>query len=427
MNINKDIKELLKAQIITPETAADIQAYYQSRKANATNRLFVIFGILGALLIGLGIILIFAHNWDTLPRLFKTGLTFLLLFIAQLICGYAITKKSTSIAWRESSTVFLFLIIGATIALIGQIYHLPGNLGRFLLTWMLLGLPLVYLAKSSISSILYIIGITAYACEIGYWMHPVAESWLYWILLLAIIPHFIILIRNYPESGFLTLHKWLLPLSPVITLGTIASNNSEFMFVAYISMFGLYHIIGNTLFNNEKKAINNAFTLTGILGTLSLLLTLSFDWFWNELQKGSFHPEYMLISREGITAILVTIFAIVLKIFAASRYKKIDLSPFSYAFILFFFIFLAGMATPSAVFLINLLLFAMGLGGIIMGAKNGEIQELNLGLLVISALIICRFFDTEFSFVTRGIVFVLIGSGFFTANYWMLKKRKANA
>jgi len=39
-------------------------------------------------------------------------------------------------------------------------------------------------------------------------------------------------------------------------------------------------------------------------------------------------------------------------------------------------------------------------------------------------LIICRFFDTNLSFVLRGLLFVLVGLGFFAMNYWMIRKRK---
>ncbi len=39
-------------------------------------------------------------------------------------------------------------------------------------------------------------------------------------------------------------------------------------------------------------------------------------------------------------------------------------------------------------------------------------------------LIACRFFDTEISFVIRGLLFVVIGIGFFGANYLMHKKQQ---
>ena len=66
MSINKDIPELLNAGVITEKTADKLRGYYKSKdvappKTSALNyRLMVVFGILGAILIGLGIILIIA-------------------------------------------------------------------------------------------------------------------------------------------------------------------------------------------------------------------------------------------------------------------------------------------------------------------------------------------------------------------------------
>lgn len=55
MNIQKDISELIKAEIIDEMTAARILEYYKTKKDSSTKWLFAIFGVLGAILMGLGI------------------------------------------------------------------------------------------------------------------------------------------------------------------------------------------------------------------------------------------------------------------------------------------------------------------------------------------------------------------------------------
>ena len=89
MTITRDIQELIKADIISQETADKIQNYYQKKRGQSANRLFIVFGILGAILVGLGIILILAHNWDELSRTTKTIFAFLPLLIGQAFCGFA--------------------------------------------------------------------------------------------------------------------------------------------------------------------------------------------------------------------------------------------------------------------------------------------------------------------------------------------------
>jgi hypothetical protein len=71
-------------------------------------------------------------------------------------------------------------------------------------------------------------------------------------------------------------------------------------------------------------------------------------------------------------------------------------------------------------------LLALGVLYIRKGIRQDHLGILNYGLLIITALIICRFFDTKWSFILRGILFVMVGIGFFIANYQMLQKRKDN-
>jgi hypothetical protein len=60
------------------------------------------------------------------------------------------------------------------------------------------------------------------------------------------------------------------------------------------------------------------------------------------------------------------------------------------------------------------------------GIRYDHLVILNYGLITVTALITCRFFDTDLNFVFRGLLFIFIGAGFFAANYFMLQKRKDN-
>ena len=124
MSILIDIQELITAEVISQDTADKMQAYYQSKKGKSQNRLFAVFGVLGSLLVGLGIILILAHNWDELSRNVKSFIAFVPLVLAQIVCGFVLFKKQESIAWRESSATFLFVAIASSISLVAQIYNI---------------------------------------------------------------------------------------------------------------------------------------------------------------------------------------------------------------------------------------------------------------------------------------------------------------
>lgn len=426
MSILKDIPELLKAEVITQETADRIQGYYKNKSGSSTNRLFIVFGIFGAILVGLGIILIIAHNWDKLSRTTKTFYAFLPLCIGQVLCGFALIKKQDSIAWRESATSFLFFSVGASISLVSQIYNIPGNLSSFLLTWMLLCFPLIYVMKSSVASLLYLIGITYYACETSYWSYLPSGSYLYWVLLLSALPHYYLLYKKKPIGNFMFFHNWMIPLSVVITLGTVANTMEELMFIAYISLFGLLYLIGDRDFFIHQKQGNNGYRILGSLGTIVLLLILSFDWFWEGLRGKDLQFNEVITAPEFFASAIASILAAGL-LYVHQKNKPLNkIKPLAPIFILFIITFTLGLSLSIAVVLINIYVFALGILTIRDGAKQDHLGILNFGLLIITALVICRFFDTDLSFVVRGIMFVSVGTGFFAANYWMLKKRRIN-
>jgi hypothetical protein len=102
------------------------------------------------------------------------------------------------------------------------------------------------------------------------------------------------------------------------------------------------------------------------------------------------------------------------------------MNPFEFVFLFFILIFLIGLNSPVAVVLVNLLVLGLGIFLVRKGANLDHLGILNYGLLIIAILVTCRFFDSDLNFIIRGILFLIVGIGFFVSNLWMLKKRKAN-
>lgn len=427
MTILKDIAELIKAGIISQETADKIQKYYKSKNEESNNsKLFIVFGVLGAILVGLGVILIISHNWDELSRATKTLFAFLPLVIGQILGVFVMLKKSKSTAWREGVAAFIFFAVGASIAMVSQIYNIPGDLKDFMLTWMLLCLPLVYVMKSSIASLLYIAGITFYASHVGYWSYPYIESYTYWILLLAILPYYYLLYKKSLQSNFMSFHNWLVPLSITIALGTVADSTEILLPIAYSSLFGLFYLVGKLPFLETQKLRNNGYIIIGSLGSVILLLILSFNDFWKELRSEKLQFSEVITTPEFIATSIIVLLASVLLYKNWNKQPMKDINPIGGLFLVFILIYVIGIVSPISVVLVNLLLFATGILIIREGAKKNHLGILNYGLLIITALVISRFFDTDISFIIRGILFIGVGIGFFATNYWMLKKRKTN-
>lgn len=417
----------MQAGIIPQETADKISDYYLNQRTPSQNRIVIAFGILGAILVGLGIILIIAHNWDEFPRMVKTGFAFLPLVAGQIVCGFTLMKKRGSIAWVESATAFLFFAVGASISLVSQVYNIPGNLTSFLFTWMLLCLPLIYVMNSSIASLLYLIGITYYACESGYWSHPATESYWYWILLLLALPHFVRLHRKQPEGNFMIFHNWLVPLSLLTALGTVAESTEELMFIAYMSLLGLFYLFGSSEFFSEQKRRSNGFFIISSVGTIGMLLAFSFDWFWKMLARSNLRYREVVSSPEFYASAIITLVALGFLFRQMKNQPLREIKPLGVVFLVFIVTFIMGLSSITLpLIIINLLALAIGVLTIRSGAQADHLGILNFGLLIITALVVCRYFDSDLSFVAKGILFVSVGLGFFFSNYLMLKKRKAH-
>ena len=73
--------------------------------------------------------------------------------------------------------------------------------------------------------------------------------------------------------------------------------------------------------------------------------------------------------------------------------------------------------------LFNLYMFALGLGTIFLGIRSSEMGTVNGGMLILSMLILARFFDSDLGFVVRGVGFILVGIGFLVTNIILTKRR----
>lgn len=414
-NLQTELQTLLKEGIIDTTVAQRINDYYASKSTKSDNRLLTIFSILGATLVGLGIILMLAHNWDEFTRPLKTILAFLPLLIGQIACFYVILKKPENQPWREGSATFLFFALGACISLISQIYNIPGNMATFLLSWMALSIPIVYIMRASMPSLLYLIGISWFVGEASYWGFSLTSVHYYWLLLIGALPYYILLIKKSPGGNFTNFHHWFLLLSVSFSLGAIGHSNEDWLFIAYIALFATsINLRQLSVFQNKK-----AFSVIGHLGTIIPMYILSFDT-WGGIGNRLF-DDYFWASPEFYSAIALSALAIWSYRYNSNKNDNLT----RYTFALFTPVFIAGSFFPgTAQIVMNLLILAYSVVFILDGTHSNSLGKTNYGLAVISVLVICRFFDTDLSFITRGLIFIGLGAAFFASNTRIIKRKK---
>lgn len=415
----KEIESLLEHQVITTDIAEHINAYYASQTETKPNRLLVVFGVLGSLLVGLGIILILAHNWDDFSRSFKSVLAFVPLLIGQLAVGFSILKNKSN-TWREASGTFLFFAVGACMALISQIYNIPGNLSGYLLTWTALCVPLVYLLRSNALALLCLVFATYYACVYGLdYFREDNTPWWYLLLLVSLVPFYVMSLRKQSTSNIVSIFNWLFPLSIAIVLVNFVYFE-YYIFLAYFLLFSVFYNIGCLSRFSNQKLRSNGYLVTGSVGIITMLLIASFNWFWSDFFYGDKHNQ-----QNEVVCLILGIIALGVFITSKPTVKTLVNYPFQWVFLLFTILFfIGGHGIPMLI--INFLIFVLGVSHIVKGAKASHFGILNYGLLVVTLLVVCRFFDTNLPFWLRGLLFLIVGLGFFGANYYTVKKGKTN-
>lgn len=420
----RELPDWVKAGLITEEQKERLQEYYGPvEKASTPGWATAIVAILGVLLIGGGIILIFAYNWDDLSRAWRTVLSFAPLVLAQLIYGYAFFRRQDSPAWKEGASTFLFLMIGACIALISQTYHIAGTMDEYLLSWALLSIPLMYLMNASLPAVLYLTGIAWWATYRGD-----SATVAYWGLLAAAMPHLYLQVRPRRSPLRRNVLGWALTITfPIAWFWIIEPEIKAYSYIGTALILGVFHLGGQRLNLSEKSLIRLPFRTVGTVGMFIFSLILSFRF---KLEPNSVEMLINGLDYEPWAArinlgILIGLFIGYMYLFLAgfARRGPVFQTAAVFPFVVLLYVLMqAGGAQRPSMVLANLFTFAFGLAYLVSGIRHRHMGRVNVGLLFILILAAVRFFDTDWSYVVKGVAFVLLGIGFLTAN-WILSRQ----
>ena len=422
-----ELAGLVEAGILSEETAERIREFHRQNKAFRKDRVALLLAVLGAALLGLGIILLFAANWRRLGKTARLALAFLPLLTGQGLCLYTLLRKEDSPVWREASSTFLFLAVGAALALVGQVYHTGGYLASFLALWMLLGLPLVYLMRSGTTALLYLAGISfttrpgvfSYLGFFAYLVFP--------LLFLAILPFLLKAWKERPKGAFTLASTWVLAASFLWALGEPATAARDSLFLGVVqTLFSAFLLLGFLGPFREIKGARNGLLFLGNSGTLLLFLfvtALKFPEWALSPEKGFFTRFPFQAALWGFTTLAALL---LLALFLFQRSPQ-DLPPFALAFLLLDALLLFPPSPPVRTSLLCAFLFLSGFRLSYTGAMKGKQGLLAQGLLVMITAAALVFFMDFLPFAVRGAAFLFAGGLCLAPVFLFRKKRKIHA
>jgi len=421
--LTDELDEWASRGFIDEQQARVIRDYYQqerleSSRAGYFGNLAVV--LLATLLIGGGIVLLVAYNWDALSRPWRTFFSFLPLVVAQLIYAYVFFRKRGEAVWEESASGFLQLMLAVCLSLISQTYHILGSAEDFLFLWLLLSIPLLFLFPAAVSGILYWIVLAVWAV----YAEGVANAW-YWAF--ALVGILQMLLRCRDALAFTVVAWVFVACLPVGWYFSLANEQALYwiwgtsLWLALLALFGLKRKL------NEQGFLWRPLLVGGQLGVLLLAFLLTFDLGFPPVSfaKALWEAAPVLwwsLLQAGVLVIL-------LGLWLWQLWLAKDRLPVWHRLLAFFpLVVLAILLLDQsytrlwASLLANGFILLVGVQWLLEGVRRESLRLVNLGMLLLLVLILVRFFDSDLSRLVKGIVFIVSGLLFLLANRYLSRR-----
>ncbi len=436
--LRSQLPELIDSGVITSDAARAIDRHYQQDQPRS-NFAFALLTTLGSALVAAGVILLIAHNWDELSRATRTAIAFLPLLIAQALVVFTLIRRNESRPWREAAAIFDVAAVATAISLISQTYQLQGTFADFMRTWLLLSVPIVYLLRTTLGAIAYVIGSALWLFARWEILSSPGNPMLFWLLVMLVIPYVVIRFRRNRDSRETATLVIIVALAALFGVGATAEFAAANVgVIAYAGLSTAIYLCGIKLFPQPPGRLHPLAVLGGItIGIVAIVL--SFEWSWHMTHHVTSAPRSWPTNIAVAVELLFPVAAVCLASFDLFRSRaEFSLSAALLPIISAVVWAIANLCGPpnerfqstscsfAAATVMNCYALLLGIDILARGIRTNSIARANFGLLLIAVLAICRFFDSDLSFVTRGIGFIVVGAGFLVANVLLFKRRTAS-
>ena len=409
-----ELPELKDKGILDQESLDKLAVYLEANCENKsiTGKLTVIFiSIIGAMMIGGGICLLFAHNWDEMSRAVRAVVSITPLVIG-IVIGFFVLAKNKSTAWKEATGTFLFVSALASLGLICQTYNLGGDLADFYFIVLLMTLPLPWVLDSKSAATIWLVILTCWTWTARkWWLHDDNTIYWFWLLFPLGACYFV---YTWIKSGVAlrSYFAWIFTVFFLCILGPVMNSSSSILvFSSYFAFFCILFMLG--AFDRLSSQIRfSPFSSLGRAGALFLsLFVVNSDALREWLGDSLILP--LVIT--GATAIACLYVAIAKKKFEL----LIGIFPFLTAFIGPYRDY--GRELPATIMTFLLAI----LGGVMLweGTKKQSMATLNSGMFLICLIAIIKFAESDLPILVRGLLFISVGVIFLGVNLYLVIKR----
>lgn len=414
--LEKEAETWVEKGIITREQADRITALYSR---DGRNRLVAALLILGAALLGAGVILFFASNWQYIHKWAKVAIVFCALLSFHLSSHLA--EKSRP---RLGAALALLgcLMYGSGIWLVAQIFHISSHFPNGILLWLIGTLPAAFLLRQRI-----ILALSALL--LGGW---VAAEHTYSPLILgsgavlyAAVFHLTYALRcPFSLAASLAGANAFIAIQTLMLYNIASGAKAYFLAPAIILPVSLLTaLLAGHPANKERYFFSAVFSSVGVIGAGASLYAMSFEYFAGGLSRlhDQGHAAWPL-------AVLCLVPALSGFYLAArqdgglSRAGKDSLA------------WLAGLALAPAVLIIpagetglmvflNLFMFAWALAVMYLGYRKQSGLHFTAGIMFFTFYTITEYFNLFWRMLPKSLFFIA-GGAVLMAGGALLERRR---
>jgi uncharacterized membrane protein len=420
-----------RAGVVTAEGARTLRERYATEPQGGLAEMVV--GAVGALLIGTGLVAVLAYNWDDFPRWVRMALALGPLAASQAVSWWVLQKDEAAKPWqREGAALGQTLAVGAAMALVSQIYNLPGEWTDLVFWWCVVSVPLAWVMQSNAVAIAYLVGIAVWtvaqagARGASFSAAEVADLRVWFPLLLAGIlplwPGPDLRARPSP-GGRLVLagsaFVGLLAVAAFVALGPRAPD-AGFFWLAMLSSAAIL------LFPLDRGGIAEPLAAKPqvVLGGLALVvmaLVATYEDPARELVKG----VGFALPAGWCWLLLAVVAAFAAIAFRQGRFAVLSVAGLAVVPLLARPLSPADMGGWPVAIAYSLVLLATAVALIVLEFL-GRQGAARIGAALITILVILRMADADVSLLTKGIAFIAIGCGFLGFNVLVSRRRAAS-
>jgi uncharacterized membrane protein len=416
-----DTQEWLRGEIRTWQTeglisrdqAEVLQARYPVDR-NGRSWGMIIFSCLGAVIIGLGVILLLAYNWDAIPKFAKLAIILGAVALTHLSGLWLKLGAERTRALGEGISLLGSMLFGAGIFLVAQIYHIDEHFPNAFLIWGLGALSMAVVMPSIPQAILAATLLTVWggaerlAFDTPIWVAPACIALilgsLAWrrrsrILLAVLIPAFLFSYGfSLPAGGdsswllfstFLSFSAVLIAFSQLAAYpGNFSGAAPIFGFYGWVSFWVMLYLmsfpkIARDLFYWHGESLHWPSFVFGLIPLSLALVTWIGLAYWKT--KGRIRSEEGDPGWEVYLVPLTVILGMVDLTASHAVEGWVIAGPFNLVFI--------GMVASMMA----------------RGCREGLLKPTVIGSVLLVLLVVARYFDLFESQLIRGSVFLAVG------------------